>query len=83
MIATICTRLDGLPLAIELAAARIKLLSSTALLARLERRLQVLTGGGPDLPERHHTLSDTIKWSYDLLTSDERLLFRHLFRRLN
>lgn len=77
-IAAICTRLDGLPLAIELAAARIKLLSPTALLARLERRLQVLTGGGPDLPRRQQTIHDTIKWSYDLLSADEQLLFCRL-----
>jgi len=78
VIASICTRLDGLPLAIELAAARIKLLSPTALLVRLERRLQVLTGGGVDLPERQQTIYNTIKWSYDLLNHEEQLLFRRM-----
>jgi predicted ATPase/DNA-binding NarL/FixJ family response regulator len=77
-IAAICTRLDGLPLAIELAASRIKLLSPAALLARLERRLQVLSGGGADLPERHRTMSNTIKQSYELLSAEEQLLFRRL-----
>lgn len=77
-IAAICTRLDGLPLAIELAASRIKLLSPAALLARLERRLQVLSGGGVDLPERHRTMSNTIKQSYELLNAEEQLLFRRL-----
>ncbi|HEX9132654.1 MAG TPA: LuxR C-terminal-related transcriptional regulator, partial [Ktedonobacteraceae bacterium] len=77
-IAAICTRLDGLPLAIELAASRIKLLSPAALLARLERRLQVLNGGGSDLPERHRTMSNTIKQSYELLSAEEQLLFRRL-----
>lgn len=77
-IAAICTRLDGLPLAIELAASRIKLLSPAALLARLERRLQVLSGGGVDLPERHRTMSNTIKQSYELLSAEEQLLFRRL-----
>jgi predicted ATPase/DNA-binding CsgD family transcriptional regulator len=77
-ISAICTRLDGLPLAIELAASRIKLLSPAALLARLERRLQVLSGGGADLPERHRTMSNTIKQSYELLSAEEQLLFRRL-----
>ncbi len=78
MIAEICTRLDGLPLAIELAAARVKLLSPQALLARLEHRLEVLTGGARDLPERQQTLRKTIKWSYDLLSAEEQRLFRRL-----
>jgi len=77
-IAELCVRLDGLPLAIELAAARIKLLSPRALLAKLDRRLQVLTGGAYDLPERQQTLRSTIQWSYDLLHAEEQLLFRRL-----
>ncbi len=77
-IAEICLRLDGLPLAIELAAARIKLLSPQALLARLSHRLQVLTGGVRDAPVRQQTLRNTIQWSYDLLTAEEQRLFRLL-----
>ena len=77
-IAEICVRLDGLPLAIELAAARIKLLPPQALLVRLENRLQILTGGKRDLPARQQTLRDTLAWSYDLLNVQEQRLFRHL-----
>ncbi|MFN8541064.1 MAG: tetratricopeptide repeat protein [Thermomicrobiales bacterium] len=77
-VAQICTRLDGLPLALELAAARTKLLPPQALLARLERRLPLLTGGAHDLPTRQRTLRDTIAWSHDLLTEEERTLFRRL-----
>lgn len=74
----ICSRLDGLPLAIELAAARTKVLSPSAMLDRLTGRLQLLTGGALDLPERQQTLRKTIDWSHDLLNEAERKLFRRL-----
>lgn len=77
-IAEICARLDGLPLALELAAARMKLLPPQALLKRLSRRFEVLTGGTQDAPVRQHTLRNTIQWSYDLLNREEQRLFRHL-----
>jgi predicted ATPase/DNA-binding CsgD family transcriptional regulator len=77
-IAEICLRLDGLPLAIELATARIKLLSPHQLLNRLEHRLDVLTSGAQDLPKRQQTLRNTLQWSYDLLTEQEQRLFRWL-----
>jgi predicted ATPase/DNA-binding CsgD family transcriptional regulator len=77
-IAEICARLDGLPLAIELAAARIKLLPPQALLNRLEHQLSVLTGGPCNLPLRQQTLRNTIQWSYDLLSAEEQRLFRRL-----
>jgi predicted ATPase/class 3 adenylate cyclase len=74
----ICQRLDGLPLAIELAAARIRMFPPQALLKRLDRTLTLLTGGARDLPLRHQTLRGTIAWSYDLLVPDEQGLFRCL-----
>jgi predicted ATPase len=77
-IVEICQRLDGLPLALELAAARLSLLTSAALLARLKRRLPLLTRGARDLPERQQTLRNTIAWSYDLLEAGEQELFRRL-----
>jgi predicted ATPase/DNA-binding XRE family transcriptional regulator len=77
-VARICRRLDGLPLAIELAAARVKLFPPQALLARLDRGLHLLAGGARDLPERQQTLRDTVAWSYDLLKPAEQALFRRL-----
>ena len=77
-LAEICVRLDGLPLAIELAAARVTLLSPEAMLARLDESLKLLKGGRRDAPERHRTLAQTLAWSYDLLGEDERSLFARL-----
>jgi predicted ATPase/DNA-binding CsgD family transcriptional regulator len=77
-VAEICVQVDGLPLAIELAAARIVLLPPQMLLTRLTHRLQILTTGMRDAPARQRTLRDTIRWSYDLLSPDEQQLFRRL-----
>jgi len=77
-VSEICIRLDGLPLAIELAAARVKVLSPSSIRARLASRLQLLTGGAQDLPQRQQTLRATMDWSYDLLSAAEQRLFRRL-----
>jgi predicted ATPase/class 3 adenylate cyclase len=77
-VAELCLRLDGLPLAIELAASRVKLLSPRAILDRLEHRLELLTGGPVDVPARQRTLRGAIGWSHDLLDDAERRLFRRL-----
>ncbi|MEK6274079.1 MAG: protein kinase [Actinomycetota bacterium] len=77
-VAAICRRLDGLPLAIELAAARVKLLNPQAILSRLEKSLDLLTGGAGDLPERQRTLRDAIEWSYNLLEPPEQQLLARL-----
>src|SRR5713226_8592867 len=77
-VAEICARLDGLPLAIELAAARVKVLSPSSMLTRLASRLQLLTGGSRDLPQRQQTLRAAMDWSYDLLSAAEQKLFRRL-----
>jgi predicted ATPase/class 3 adenylate cyclase len=77
-VAAICRRLDGLPLALELAAARAAVLDAESLLARLERALPVLTHGGRDVPERQRTLRATLDWSYDMLNESEQRLFTQL-----
>lgn len=77
-IAEVCVKLEGLPLALELAAARIKLLSPQALLARLQHQLRLLTYGASDVPERQQTLRNTIQWSYELLSPAEQYLFRRI-----
>ena len=77
-IAAICNLLDGLPLALELAAARVKLMTPESLLGRLDNRLKLLTGGSRDAPARHRALRTTIDWSYDLLSPSEKALFRDL-----
>lgn len=74
----ICHKVDGLPLAIELAAARTRFFSPTAMCARLTERLALLVGGPRDVPERHRTLRATLAWSHDLLSTEERILFRRL-----
>jgi predicted ATPase/DNA-binding CsgD family transcriptional regulator len=78
MVAAICRRLDGLPLAIELAAARIKVLPPSALLERLDHRMPLLTDGGRDQPPRQQSMRDAVAWSYDLLAPVEQALFRSL-----
>jgi predicted ATPase len=77
-VAEICRRLDGLPLAIELAAARVRLLPPQALASRLDQRFSVLTGGARDLPERQRTLKNTLDWSFGLLSAGEQALFARL-----
>jgi len=77
-VAELCRRLDGLPLAIELAASRVKLLSPRAILERLEHRLDLLTSGPVDVPARQRTLREAIGWSYELLDEIERIAFRRL-----
>ena len=77
-VAELCVRLDGLPLAIELAASRVKLLPPQALLARLSRRLELLRGGARDRPERQQTLRAALDWSFDLLDERQRRLFPRL-----
>jgi predicted ATPase len=78
IVSEICARLDGLPLAIELAAARTKLLPLKALLERVREPLAVLVGGPRDLPRRHHTMRDTLDWSYNLLDAEHQRLFRRM-----
>src|SRR6185295_4552535 len=78
LVAEICTRLDGIPLAVELAAARVRLLSPGQILAGLEDRFRLLTGGGRGVVARQQTLEASVEWSHDLLSDEERVLFRRL-----
>lgn len=78
VVEAICRRLDGLPLAIELAAARVQVLSPAAMLSRIERHFSVIKGERRDLPQRHRSLRATLEWSYELLAEPERRRFRHL-----
>src|SRR5205085_6089257 len=78
VVAEICRQLDGVPLAIELAATRLKLLGAEQLAARLDDRFQLLTGGSRTAPGRHQTLRATLDWSYQLLSDPERMLLRRL-----
>ena len=78
IVAEVCRRLSGMPLALELAAARVRHMSLTALQAQLDDPLRLLTGGERDLPERQQTMSATIAWSHELLWPEERILFRRL-----
>jgi predicted ATPase/DNA-binding SARP family transcriptional activator len=77
-VARICRRLDGLPLAVELAAARAKTLPVATILGRLERSMELLSRGGPDIPARHHSLRTAVSWSHDLLTPAEQAFLRRL-----
>ena len=77
-VAAVCVRLEGLPLAIELAAARVRLLPPEALLARLQSRLMLVAGGARDMPRRQQAMRNAIAWSYDLLSAEEGALFRRL-----
>ncbi len=77
-VAQMCARLDGLPLAIELAAARVRLLRPQSMLTHMDNRFRFLTGGARDLPARHQSLHATIDWSYDLLNPDEKAFFQRL-----
>jgi len=78
VVAELCARLDGLPLALELAAARTPQLTPEAIVERLGDRLKLLTGGARDVPERQRTLRDTLEWSHELLSEDEQRLFARL-----
>jgi len=77
-VAEICRQLDGLPLAIELAAARVKVFKPKAILSRLDDRFNLLSGGARDIPDRHQTIRNTLAWSYDLLDKEEKILYNRL-----